>query len=65
MKDLLVLCSDATNFHLFRADGRVSVHEAMGPACEQSAAHVGGASVMVWGLCSIGDQENSALTEVP
>jgi transposase len=51
-----VAWSDESRFQLYRADGRVRVwrkpHEAMDPACQQGIVQAGGASVMVWGVCS-------------
>ena len=51
-----VAWSDESRFQLYRADGRARVwrkpHEAMDPACQQRIVQAGGASVMVWGVCS-------------
>ncbi|GBM10961.1 hypothetical protein AVEN_171442-1 [Araneus ventricosus] len=51
-----VAWSDESRFQLYRADGRVRVwrnpHESMNPTYQQRTVQSGGASVMVWGLCS-------------
>ncbi|GBL78234.1 Transposable element Tcb2 transposase [Araneus ventricosus] len=54
-----VAWSDESRFQLYRADGRVRVwrkpHESMDLTCQQGTVQSGGASVMVWGLCSWGE----------
>ncbi|GBM54985.1 hypothetical protein AVEN_82533-1 [Araneus ventricosus] len=54
-----VAWSDESRFQLYRADGRVRIwrkpHESMDPTCQQGTVQSGGASVMVWGLCSWGE----------
>ncbi|GBM96405.1 Transposable element Tcb2 transposase [Araneus ventricosus] len=54
-----IVWSDESRFQLYREDGRVQVwrnpHESMDPTCQQGTVQSGGASVMVWGLCSWGE----------
>ncbi|GBM02866.1 hypothetical protein AVEN_52041-1 [Araneus ventricosus] len=56
-----VAWSDESRFQLYRADGRVRVwrkpHKSMGPTCQQGTVQSGGASVVVWSLCSWSEME--------
>ncbi|GBM68677.1 hypothetical protein AVEN_255400-1 [Araneus ventricosus] len=51
-----VAWSDKSRFQLYRTDARVRVwrqhHEFMELTCEQGTVQSGGASVMVWDVCS-------------